>query len=182
MKNVSRDGGDEPRRGQTPGPRETQEGAATPGQGASLAADNVAEPQLGPGRAARAECPPSRDATRALDPRSARVAMRIELLVWLAALDGDGLDSVIANGDLPDEIRQCAREERNRRQPVEGEVWSNGLGSKVRVNGRDGDDVLYWPVDAWPGGNWRSSSKAFMASYQWSSELESSKGHVPCRG
>ncbi len=51
---VSRDGG-EPRRGQTLGPRETQEGAATPGQGASLAAGNVAEPQLGPGRAARAE-------------------------------------------------------------------------------------------------------------------------------
>lgn len=116
--NVSRDGGDEPRRGQTLGPRATQQGAATPDQGASLAVGNVAEPHLGPGRAARAEGPPSRDpldTTKVLDPRSARVAMRAEALEWLAGLDGDGLAGVIRDANLPDEIRQFAREERNRR-------------------------------------------------------------------
>ncbi len=50
-------GGGEPGSGQ-PGPRATQQGAATPDQGASQAVGNVAEPHLGPGTRARAATPP----------------------------------------------------------------------------------------------------------------------------
>lgn len=42
-----------------PAPHVTQQGAATPGQGASSAAGNVAEPRLAPGTAARSEDPSS---------------------------------------------------------------------------------------------------------------------------
>lgn len=52
-----RDGGKHGERRQTE-PHVTQQGAATPGQGASLAAGNVAEPQLTPGPA-RSERPSS---------------------------------------------------------------------------------------------------------------------------